>query len=219
VPQPDDIRYGVFLTPDAKTSAAVTSITGFVRAQFGLVSANRFPPHLTLAGSLPITIGEEDFLDVVNGVAGRHVPFEIWNSGIGRLGDAAVVFDVHGDASGNPNATLIDLAADVANAVQPLLRPVDSLPADLPRRQSWRGHLSLASHELLDRVDLRDEVEAFIHQLDIAHPSYFPAQLVAVFRLHHHSWTGPWWTSFRWEHLRSFRLGKSVHSGQRSTSV
>jgi hypothetical protein len=33
VSQPDDIRYGVFLTPDAKTSAAVASITGFVRGR------------------------------------------------------------------------------------------------------------------------------------------------------------------------------------------
>ena len=184
--QPDDIRYGVFLMPDAKTSAAVASITGFVRAQFGLVSAKRFPPHVTLAGSLPIAVGEEDLLEVVNGVAGRHVPFEIWNSGIRRLGDAAVVFDVHRAASGEPNAALIDLAVDVADAVQPLLRPVDSLAADL-----------------------RDEVEVFIRQLDIAHPSSFPAQLVAVFRLHHQNWSGPWWTSFRWEHLRSFRLGDS----------
>jgi len=209
VAQPDDTRYGVFLMPDAKTSAAVTSITGFVRAQFGLVSASRFPPHLTLAGSLPIAVGEEDLREVVNGVAGRHVPFEIWNNGIRRLGDAAVVFDVHRVASGEPNAALIDLAADVAHAVQPFLRPVDSLPADIPGRQNWRGHLSLASHELLDRTDLRDEVEVFIHQLDVPHPSSFPAQLVAVFRLHHQSWSGPWWTCFRWEHLRSFRLGNS----------
>jgi hypothetical protein len=76
VSQPDEIRYGVFLMPDAKTSAAVTSITGFVRAQFGLVSATRFPPHVTLAGSLPIAVGEDDFLEAVHGVAGRHVPFE-----------------------------------------------------------------------------------------------------------------------------------------------
>src|SRR5829696_6926742 len=41
----------------------------------------------------------------------------------------------------------------------------------------------------------------------LVEPSSFPAQLVAVFRLHHQSWSGPWWTSFRWEHLRSFRLG------------
>ena len=64
--QPDDIRYGVFLMPDAKTSAAMASITGFVRAQFGLVSAKRFPPHVTLAGSLPIAVGEEDLLEVVD---------------------------------------------------------------------------------------------------------------------------------------------------------
>jgi SAM-dependent methyltransferase len=46
---PDDVRYGVFLTPDARTSAAVTTISGFIRAQFGLVSAGAFPPHVTLA--------------------------------------------------------------------------------------------------------------------------------------------------------------------------
>jgi hypothetical protein len=180
-----------------------------VRAQFGLVSAKRFPPHVTLAGSLPIAAGEEDLLEVINGVAGRHAPFEIWNTGISRLGDAAIVFDVHRVASGEPNAALIDLAADVTNAVQPLLRPVENLAADIRGPESWRGHLSLASHELIDRADLRDEVEVFIHQLDIAHPSSFPAQLVAVFRLHHQSWSGPWWASFRWEHLRSFRIGDS----------
>jgi hypothetical protein len=43
VPDPD-VRYGVFFTPDARTSAAVTTITGLVRAQFGLVSAGAFPP-------------------------------------------------------------------------------------------------------------------------------------------------------------------------------
>jgi len=127
-----------------------------------------------------------------------------------------VVFDVHRVASGEPNAALIDLAADVANAVQPLLRPVESLTADIQGPESWRGHLSLASHELLDRADLRDEVEAFIHQLDIAHPSSFPAQLVAVFRLHHQSWSGPWWTTFRWE--PSARSGSATRNQASSRS-
>jgi hypothetical protein len=39
------------------------------------------------------------------------------SSGSRRLGDAAVIFDVHRVASGEPKATLIDLAADVTNAV------------------------------------------------------------------------------------------------------
>ena len=40
--------YGVFLIPDAKTSAAVTTITSLVQAQFGLVSAGR-PPAISWA--------------------------------------------------------------------------------------------------------------------------------------------------------------------------
>ena len=85
--QPEDIRYGVFLMPDAKTSAAVASITGFLRAQFGLgvgqaVSTTRDPCR-----ELADRRREEDLLEVIDGVAGRHVPFQIWNSGIRRLGD------------------------------------------------------------------------------------------------------------------------------------
>ena len=61
----DDVRYGVFLTPDARTSAAVTAVTGFVSAQFGLVSAGVFPPHVTLAGSLPLRVDEDELVAAV----------------------------------------------------------------------------------------------------------------------------------------------------------
>jgi hypothetical protein len=44
-------RYGVFLTPDPATCAAVSTVTGLIRAQYGFVSAAAFPPHATLAGS------------------------------------------------------------------------------------------------------------------------------------------------------------------------
>ena len=49
----NQFRFGVFLRPDPKTCAAVTQITSQLRAQYGLVSAGAFPPHITLAGSLP----------------------------------------------------------------------------------------------------------------------------------------------------------------------
>jgi hypothetical protein len=45
-----------------RTSAAVTTITGLARAQFGLVSAGAFPPHVTLAGSLPLRVDEDELL-------------------------------------------------------------------------------------------------------------------------------------------------------------
>ena len=180
----DDARYGVFLTPDAKTSAVVTTITSFVQAQFGLVSARRFPPHVTLAGSLPLMGSETELFAVVHSVVAAHPTFEVHNSGIDRLGDS-VVFNVHNEVDGEPNTALVDLAVDLARDLQPLLRATSGLPADLRGRDSWRGHLSLASHELSARADLREEVEIFIRQLETPYPSSFQATSVTVYRLHH----------------------------------
>ena len=203
--EPDEARYGVFLTPDAKTSAVVTTITSYVQAQFGLVSARRFPPHVTLAGSLPLMAGESELFAVVGSVAAAHPTVRVHNRGIDRLGDS-VVFNVHNKADGEPNRALVDLAVHLGRDLQALLRATGGLPADLPDRDSWRGHLSLASHELSNRPDLREEVEIFIRQLEVPFPSSFQAASVTVYRLHHHTWSGPWWTGFTWEHARSFSL-------------
>jgi 2'-5' RNA ligase superfamily len=205
--EPDEARYGVFLTPDAKTSAAVTTITSFVQAQFGLVSARRFPPHVTLAGNLPLAVGESELFAVVGSVAAVHRTFQVHNSGIDRLGES-VVFNVHNELDGTPNTALVDLAADLTRDLRPLLRTTDGLPADLCGRDSWRGHLSLASHELSDRVDLREEVELFIRQLETPFPSGFEAATVTVYRLYRSDWSGSWWTDFEWEHGRSFSLAR-----------
>ena len=203
--EPDDARYGVFLLPDAKTSAAVTTVTHLVRAQFGLVSAGRFPPHVTLAGSLPLGVGEGRLLEVVGSVVAAHRPFPVHNHGVDRLGDS-VVFNVHDTADGQPNPALVDLAARLTRELQPLLAATDALPADLYRQGRWRGHLSLASHELSVRPDLRAEVERFVRQLATPYPSSFGAAAVAVYRLHHPDWRGAWWTDFTWEYGRSFPL-------------
>jgi hypothetical protein len=202
----DDVRYGVFLVPDARTSAAVTDITTYLRAQFGFVSAGRFPPHVTLAGSLPIAVGEPDLLTAVREVADRHAPIRLTNHGVHRLGDA-LVFDVHRSNAGHPNQPLLDLVTDISAAVRPLLRLTDGQPADIRDRQSWRGHLSLASHELAEGDDdLRDEVREFIDQLAVPHPTSSRSVRLAVYRLHHPDWFTGWWASFWWEHIQSFLL-------------
>ena len=66
-----EVRHGVFLQPEAQTSAAVTTITTYLRAQYGIVSAGRFPPHVTLAGSLPLAVSEIDLLTAVVAAARR----------------------------------------------------------------------------------------------------------------------------------------------------
>lgn len=210
-----DLRYGVFLIPDAQTSAAVTAITNSVRFQYGLMSAARFPPHITLAGSLPLAVGEDALLATIEKIAGAHRPFPIHNRGISRLGEATVVFDVHDDAAGRANAALVSLTSDVVSAVMPLLREADGLPADVRGSDEWHGHVSLASHELGERADLCDEVENFIRELDQPYPRTFPASRLTVYRLRHASWSGPWWIDFTWEHLRSFPLADRWPSAHR----
>ena len=204
MPEPADVRYGVFLTPDARTSAAVTTITGLVRAQFGLVSAGAFPPHVTLAGSLALEVGEDELLAAVAGVVRRRGPFPVQNNGIALLGDS-VVYDVH-DLDGAPNTHLTGLVEDLEPVLRPLLRASTDLPPDLRGPGDWRGHLSLASHELVGQPDLRAEVEAFVRDLDVPCPNRFGATTVTVYRFASRAWTGPWWTTLRWERVTALGL-------------
>jgi hypothetical protein len=214
----DEIRYGVFLRPDPRTCAAVTTIANQIRAQYGLVSAARFPPHATLAGSLPLA-GEPDaaldgLLAVLDAVLATADPVPIANAGIAWLG-TGLVYDIHrlpsaeGRRPDRPNDALVELAAAVQSALKPYLAPdrAGRMPADVHERNAWRGHLSLASHELAERPDLREEVEEYARGLDVAFPARFSADVVALYRFAHRSWTGPWWTDFRWTHVRSWRLG------------
>jgi 2'-5' RNA ligase superfamily len=198
-------RYGVFLRPDPRTCAAVTAIASQVRAQYGFVSAGAFPPHATLAGSLPLAGGLDQLVGAVSAALDGRRAFPVENAGLHRLEDTVVVFDIH-TLDGAPNAALIELAASVDGAVRPLLGAASGLAPDTYEPGRWHGHLSLASHELLDRADLRDEVEEYIGGLGVAYPARFLAEAVAIYRFTHPSWTGAWWETMRWEHARTFRL-------------
>lgn len=203
----DDLRYGVFLTPDAATSAAVTTITGFVRAQFGLVSAGAFPPHITLVGSLPLATGEDELVATVARAVQDQSAFDVHNAGVSLLGES-VVYDVH-TLNGGPNLSLLALLERLNAALRPLLRPSAGLPPDLREPEEWRGHLSLASHELNGQPLLRAEVEDFIRQLAVPYPSRFRTGKVTIYRLRHATWIGDWWTTFQWQWLSAVSLGAS----------
>ena len=110
------------------------------------------------------------------------------------------------ELDGTPNAALVELAATVEDVIAPLLRSAAGLAADRYRPEHWSGHFSLASHELLEREDLRDEVEEFVRGLDVTPPARWRAEVVTLYRLSHPDWTGPWWETFTWRHVRSWRL-------------
>ncbi len=200
---PVPVRYGVFLTPDPATSAAVASVTGFIRAQYGLVSAGAFPPHATLAGSLPISDGAqlEHRLDTV---LRRRPAIPIENRGVRILGDI-VIYDID-SIDGRPNEALRELAIEIDSAVRPLIEVTSGLAADTHDGSRFHAHLSLASHELYGRPDLLPEVAAYAEALPVHVPPRFTADTVTLYRFEHPSWEGAWWTSMTWTHRRTWRL-------------
>jgi hypothetical protein len=192
-------RYGVFLRPDPRTCAAVTRISGQLRAQYGLVSAGAFPPHATLAGSLPLAGPEAELIFSLRAALAGLTPFPVRNHGLAWL-NGGLIYDVH-------DAPMTDLAAAVDAAVRPLLGPAAGLAADSFERERWHAHLSLGSHDLAARPDLHEEVEEYVRGLAVEVPAEFTAEHVALYRLEHESWQGAWWRAMAWEHVRSWRLG------------
>ena len=154
--------------------------------------------------SAPLRVDEDERLAAVTAVARGRPSFTVQNNGVGRLGDS-VVYDVH-DLDGAPNAELTGLVDDLVPVLRPLLSAGTGLPPDLRSRDDWRGHLSLASHELLGRDDLRAEVDTFIRQLDVPYPGRFPATTVTVYRFLSPTWVGRWWTTLRWQRMASVSL-------------
>ena len=80
----NQFRFGVFLRPDPRTCAAVTQITGQLRAQYGMISAGAFPPHVTLAGSLPVVVPLAELIQLIGFVLRRRRTFAVQNLGIRR---------------------------------------------------------------------------------------------------------------------------------------
>ena len=159
----NQFRFGVFLRPDPKTCAAVTQITGQLRAQYGLISAGAFPPHVTLAGSLPVVVPLAELIQLIGFVLRRTRSLPVQNLGIRRLADAAIAYDVS-VLDGAPNKSLNDLAGAVDSVVRPLVGPSGELAPDLYEPDRWMPHISLVSHEMRVRADLREEMQATMEE-------------------------------------------------------
>ncbi|MEV7871054.1 2'-5' RNA ligase family protein [Streptomyces sp. NPDC088124] len=202
----DPYRYGVYLRPDPATCAAVTALTGQVRAQYGFVSAGAFPPHATLVGSQHITAPVDEIIAAVTrGIAGV-APFTVHNAGVRRQG-VGLVLGVHHLADGTtPNPAFLALAEAVDRAVAPLVTPAPNPDPHTFDRATFEAHLSLVSHEMYVRPDLSEELEEYVRGLPVPFPDAFPGDTVALYRTRSDDWSGRWWTTLTWEHLHTWRL-------------
>lgn len=201
----DPFRYGIYLRPDAKTCRAVTVVTDQLRAQYGLLSAGAFPPHATLVGSQPFGFSQNEVIAAVTELLADRKPFEVHNAGV-RPAGIGFVYDVSQNADGTVNDELVSLARDIDAVVDPFRRPMNNpLPNDFAPDQ-YRGHLSLASHDLYVRPDLHDEVGEFIRELDVPVPTGFAGRSVVMYRTNSSDWSGRWWQTMTWEHVHSWEL-------------
>lgn len=200
--------YGVFLRPDPLTASAISTITFQVERQFGFVSAGAFPPHATLAGSVPIHADPTEIVEALDPVLSGRESFTVHNGGIVRFA-RAVTFDVDRLPDGSRNRFLAGLAVDVNAALAPLSHEIDGYLVSPFSAEGFRAHLSLASHEMNTRADLADEVEEFIRALPLdGVPSSFSARHVTLYRFESDDWAGHWWRSLTWSPVRTWRLGE-----------
>ncbi|WP_414171699.1 hypothetical protein [Clavibacter tessellarius] len=102
-------------------------------------------------------------------------------------------------------------AARARGGHRPRRRPVPpthGLPgAPLVRPRALPRAPLLASHDLLVRPDLHDEVGDFIRGLEQPVPDGFLGDTVVMYRTASPDWSGRWWTTLTWEHVRTWTLG------------
>lgn len=205
-----NIRYGVFLRPDAVTCWNVTQITLALKHQFGIVSAGAFPPHATLIGNLRTDASPQDLVKILDPVFAATQPFPVYNAGVRHRETGTYQYDVNLDANGSDiNRPFNDVARRVATAVAPVSIDVNDFLVPPVSQYKFAGHMGLASHDLRVDPHLGDEVGEFIAGLGLTPPSSFVARWYSLFEFQS-DWDGHWWETLRWRHLHSWDVAREA---------
>lgn len=200
-----EYTWGVYLRPDPLTCKAIHELTELCKKQFGIVSAAAFPPHATLAGAVPSEASAEEFIALLDPLLSATPAFPVFNAGITR-GNPTIFYDIDRLESGEKNQALHDLAIAVNDVIAPLTnyQPGDWIQPFVGG--NFHAHLSLASHDLRRRVDLREEVEEYLRAIPMEYSRSFTAEYITLFRFQSADWNAEWWYDITWEHIRSWRL-------------
>jgi hypothetical protein len=200
-----DIRYGIFLRPDAATCWTVTQVTHALNKQFGLVSAGAFPPHATLIGNLATRATEAELIAALDPVFHGVRPFPVYNSGITPGTSGSYGYNINLDAAGaKPNESLGRVAAAVAEAVAPLSDRVEDFLTPPVAEYRFSAHFGLASHDLSVDQSLSAQVGDFLAELPLQPPASFVARWYSLFTFRA-DWSGQWWHNMTWRHIHSWK--------------
>ncbi len=206
-PWPSDyrqIRWGLYLRPDARTCRDQAGIHELLTRQYGLRAGGSFMPHATVKGFFLSPSSEDDLIAALEPVLSRAVPFPVHNAGPVRFGPATVVLDIQRQADGSNNDAFTTFHTACLEALIPHIDP--NCP-NTPRegvRDRFHGHLTLSMADCPPW--LGDEVAQFIDDLRPIGSPDFTARHIHLFAFTSADWGGQWWDTLRWRLCHAWTL-------------
>jgi 2'-5' RNA ligase len=213
---PNQRRFGVFLIPDAPTCAKLTQTVGVLAARFGITSAAAFPPHITLIGSLATDQSTDRIMQCVADTVSDLQPFEVHNSGLVELG-GMLVYDMDRNADGSRNVALAELRDALAASLTPVSRRVSDYLTTPWQDGEFHAHVSVASHELLERPELVVQVRSFLADLEAELPQSFTARTVALFEFLAPDFAQRWWPQMSWRQVSAWSVPRGGNAVSTTT--
>lgn len=203
-------RYGLFLRPPAALARIQAQVHALLRAQYGLVSAGNFPPHMTILGHVAIEAPDDEVIAASAAAMTGVSPVSFYNRGVAPS-RGGVIHDVGRLQTGEPNRALLELFRRAKTHLDPLRVPVPGeYKGGVNAEAGFYGHMSLAAHDLGLRPDLAEEVLQYLLELSIDARGNYLATTASLYRFETDDWNGRWWEQLAWTHLKSFPLTASL---------
>ncbi len=217
----DEVRYGIFLIPDARLVEAAIQAMLIAKHHYALTAALVYPPHITLVGSIAID-GEPMRYEQVrtSQISERedhlvyHLDKVMRSHPIQRLrlrefsasqgGYLAWRFD---DRDGNDIAALV---GDVVEAIAPMriFHDTDRF-VERHRRISattFRPHLTVVGHDGAQRLSDVKRLEQMLIELGYADRTEVDCDTVSLYRFASRSWSTDYWDEFEFFPIKTWKL-------------
>ena len=206
-PWPTDyrqVRWGLYLRPDARTCRDQAQVHDLLERQFGLRAGGAFMPHATIKGFFLSSSSEDELVAALDPVLSRAMAFPVHNRGPIPYGVGSVVLDIQRRADGANNDALTAFHTACLDALLPHIHPdCPNTPREAVRDR-FHGHLTLCMADC--PAWLSDEVGAFIGELTPIGSSDFPARHLHLFAFTSADWAGAWWETLRWRLCHAWTL-------------
>lgn len=200
-------RYGFYLRPDLHTSRAIADMHQVLRAQYGLISAGLFMPHVTIKGFYASDAEPAEMVARLDASCAGMKPFTAHNGGVIKMGPLGVVTSWRDMPDGTPNEGFFDAQDRAFDALAPLIRPDCAFTRRDPRGRAglnpFHPHITLAMADF--KPHMQDELLDFASAGGLVGPASFVADTYHLFRFVA-DWEGAWWLTLTWELLHTWRV-------------